>query len=43
MKDLTIVRYPHRGSAKAVKSALNLYFTAERELFASLHCRSSFG
>jgi multidrug efflux pump subunit AcrA (membrane-fusion protein) len=26
MKDLTIVRYPHRGSAKAVKSALNLYF-----------------
>ena len=26
MKDLTIVRYPHRGSATAVKSALNLYF-----------------
>src|ERR1700727_2412265 len=25
MKDLAIVRYPHRGSAKAVKSALNLY------------------
>jgi multidrug efflux pump subunit AcrA (membrane-fusion protein) len=26
MKDLAIVRYPHRGSAKAVKSGLNLYF-----------------
>jgi multidrug efflux pump subunit AcrA (membrane-fusion protein) len=26
MKVLAIVRYPHRGSAKAVKSALNLYF-----------------
>ena len=26
MKDLAIVRYPHRESAKAVKSALNLYF-----------------
>ena len=26
MKDLAIVRYPHRGSAKTVKSALNLYF-----------------
>jgi hypothetical protein len=26
MKDLTVVRYPHRGSAKAVKSALNLHF-----------------
>jgi RND family efflux transporter MFP subunit len=25
MKDLAIVRYPHRGSTKAVKSALNLY------------------
>jgi len=26
MKDLAIVRYPRGGSAKAVKSALNLYF-----------------
>ena len=26
MKDLAIVRYPRRGSAKAIKSALNLYF-----------------
>src|ERR1700722_15277803 len=26
MKDLAIVRYPHRGSAKAVKSALKLCF-----------------
>ena len=26
MKDLAIVRYSHGGSAKAVKSALNLYF-----------------
>jgi membrane fusion protein (multidrug efflux system) len=26
MKDLAIVRYPHRGSAKAVKNALNLCF-----------------
>jgi membrane fusion protein (multidrug efflux system) len=26
MKDLAIVRYPHRGNAKAVKRALNLYF-----------------
>ena len=26
MKDLAIVHYPRRGSAKAIKSALNLYF-----------------
>jgi multidrug efflux pump subunit AcrA (membrane-fusion protein) len=26
MKVLAIIRYPHRGSAKAVKSKLNLYF-----------------
>ena len=26
MKDLTIVRYPHKGGANAIKGALNLYF-----------------
>ena len=26
MKALAIIRYPHRGSAKAVKSKLDLYF-----------------
>jgi hypothetical protein len=26
VKDLAVVRYPYRGSAKALKSALSLYF-----------------
>jgi RND family efflux transporter MFP subunit len=29
MKDLAIVRYPHRENAKAVKSALNLHFQSQ--------------
>ena len=43
MKDLAILRNPDRVSAKVVKSALSLYFTAEQMLLVSLHCLSSFG